>query len=114
MVIKDFVFFAQPKYRIASARPGSGNTKNIGSVTRIDQMLQGNGPFAQLGEDIFDDYWMYYLTNDMVNKLNIPRPYIDLKTYAAYKERGARITPEVAASLEELDTGPGLEEEEGE
>jgi Restriction endonuclease EcoRV. len=26
-VIKDFQFFVQPKYKIASARPGSGNTK---------------------------------------------------------------------------------------
>ena len=31
-VIKDFQFFAQPKYRIAAARPGSGNTKNIVTV----------------------------------------------------------------------------------
>jgi hypothetical protein len=37
-VIKDFQFFVQPKYRIASPRPGSGNTKNIGSITKIDQL----------------------------------------------------------------------------
>lgn len=30
--IKSFQFFAQPKYCIASSRPGSGNTKNIGSI----------------------------------------------------------------------------------
>jgi hypothetical protein len=35
-VIKNFLFFVQPKYKLASSRPGSGNTKNIGSVTKID------------------------------------------------------------------------------
>lgn len=55
-VIKDFQFFAQEKYRIASDCPGSGNTKNIGSVTEIDKLVSGSGPFGSLGEDIFDDY----------------------------------------------------------
>jgi hypothetical protein len=31
-VIKDFQFFVQPKYKIAAASPGSGNTKNIGAT----------------------------------------------------------------------------------
>lgn len=57
-VIRDFQFFAQPKFRIASSRPGSGNTKNIGSVTKIDQLINGTGPFAELGEEVYDDYWM--------------------------------------------------------
>ena len=57
-VIRDFQFFAQPKYRIAAARPGSGNTKNIGSATNIDDLVFGNGPFAKLGEEVYDDYWM--------------------------------------------------------
>src|SRR5271169_5942998 len=54
-VVKEFQFFAQPKYRIASSRPGSGNTKNIGSVVKIDQLVNGNGPFATLGEQVYDD-----------------------------------------------------------
>jgi hypothetical protein len=87
-VIKDFRFFAQPKYRIASARPGSGNTKNIGSVTKIDELVNGTGPFATLGEEVYDDYWMFYLTRDMAEALRIERPYMNLKTYLEYKERG--------------------------
>ena len=87
-VIKDFQFFAQPKYRIASAVPGSGNTKNIGSVKRTDSLLAGMGPFAVLGEEVYDDYWMYYLTKDMAKALDVSRPYTNLKTYLAYKERG--------------------------
>lgn len=87
-VIKDFTFFAQPKYRIATARPGSGNTKNIGSADKIDTLINGTGPFASLGEDVYDDYWKFYLTNDMAKKLEIARPYMNLKTYVEYKQRG--------------------------
>lgn len=87
-VIKDFQFFAQPKYRIAASRPGSGNTKNIGSTARIDHLLTGTGVFAKLGEEVYDDYWMFYLTKDMANALDIERPYTNLKSYLEYKQRG--------------------------
>ncbi|MGP8260390.1 MAG: type II restriction endonuclease [Acidobacteriaceae bacterium] len=87
-VIKDFSFFAQPKYRIATSRPGSGNTKNIGSVTKINEMTDGKGPFFALGESVYDDYWMFYLTGDMAKALEIERPYTNLKTYLEYKKRG--------------------------
>jgi hypothetical protein len=88
-VIKNFQFFAQPKYRIASSRPGSGNTKNIGSVTKIEQLVNGTGPFTALGEEVYDDYWMFYLTRDMAQALSLERPYTGLKSYLAYKKRGA-------------------------
>lgn len=85
-VIKDFQFFAQEKYRIASDRPGSGNTKNIGSVTEIDKLVNGSGPFASLGEDVFNDYWMYYLTKDMARAAELKRPpYTNLRSYLKYK-----------------------------
>lgn len=87
-VIKNFQFFAQPKFRIASARPGSGNTKNIGSVTSIDHLVNGSGPFAMLGEEVYDDYWMFYLTRDMAQALDVERPYTNLKSYLEYKKRG--------------------------
>lgn len=87
-VIKEFQFFAQPKYRIATSRPGSGNTKNIGSIARIDHLLNGSGVFAKLGEEVYDDYWMFYLTKDMAKALDIERPYTNLKTYLEYKQRG--------------------------
>ena len=87
-VVKNFQFFAQPKFRIASSRPGSGNTKNIGSVTKIDQLVNGTGPFTSLGEEVYDDYWMFYLTGDMALALSLERPYKDLKSYLEYKKRG--------------------------
>jgi len=90
-VIKDFYFFAQPKYRIATARPGSGNTKNIGSVTRIKEMISGEGPFFTLGEEVYDDYWKFYLTKDMAKALEIERPYTNLKSYLEYKKRGIEV-----------------------
>lgn len=87
-VIRDFQFFAQPKYRLASSRPGSGNTKNIGSVIVVEELVNGAGPFANLGEAVYDDYWMFYLTKDMAQALNVARPYTNLKNYLEYKERG--------------------------
>jgi hypothetical protein len=85
-VVKDFEFFVQDKYKIAIDRPGSGNTKNIGGVTNIEQLKNGNGPFAQLGEDVFDDYWMYYLTKDMAQAAELPNPlYANLKQYKEFK-----------------------------
>lgn len=87
-VIKDFQFFAQPKYKIASASKGSGNTRNIGSTRSIDELVNGKGIFSELGEDIFDDYWMYFVDEQSSKEKRIPRPYQNLKTYLDYKERG--------------------------
>lgn len=86
-VIHDFTFFVQEKYKIALDRPGSGNTKNIGSITRFDALVQGKGPFAELGEDVFDDYWMYYLTKDMARAVDLKIvPYKNLNEYKEYKK----------------------------
>lgn len=88
-VVTDFEFFVQEKYRLASDRPGSGNTRNIGSVTETEKLINGKGPFTELGESIFDDYWMYYMNKDMARAANLPkRPYTNLKTYKAYKRIG--------------------------
>jgi hypothetical protein len=59
-VIKDFQFFVCEKWELASDSSGSGNTANIGSITKISDILSGNGVFKQLGEQWFDDYWMNY------------------------------------------------------
>lgn len=90
-VIHDFKFFAQPKYKIAESRPGSGNTKNIGSITDIEKLITGKGPFSELGESVFDDYWMFYLTQDMAAKLETIRPYSNLKEYIEYKNKNSEI-----------------------
>lgn len=56
-VIRGLSFFAEEKWRIASDKPGSGNTANIGSIQYIPDILSGNGVFAKAGEAYFDDYW---------------------------------------------------------
>jgi hypothetical protein len=114
-VIRNFQFFAQPKYRIASACPGSGNTKNIGSVAKIADLVAGNGPFAALGEEVYDDYWMYYLTKDMAKALGVPRPYTNLKSYSEYKQRGIDILKAHKREIEELsEDEDAIAEPEGE
>lgn len=86
-VVKDFAFFVQEKYKIATDRPGSGNTKNIGSVIKIDELINGKGPFTKLGENAFDDYWMFYLTKDMAKAVELKEaPYRNLKEYMQYKK----------------------------
>lgn len=85
-VCKNFHFFVQEKWKIATDRPGSGNTKNIGSISNINDLIEGNGTFAKLGEDIFDDYWMYYLTSDMAKQAELPKPlYSNLIEYKQFK-----------------------------
>ncbi len=85
-VLKDFQFFVQEKWRIAIDRPGSGNTKNIGSVSKISQLVNGTGPFAKLGEKVFDDYWMNYLTTDMAKSVELQSPYYkNLREYRKFR-----------------------------
>lgn len=91
-VAKDFIFFAQPKFCVAKDQPGSGNTKNIGAVDNLSALVSGNGSFSNLGEEVFDDYWMYYLTSDMARAVELEKPpYRNLETYFQYKQRPVSI-----------------------
>ena len=56
-VAKNFIFFAEEKWKIASDKGGSGNTANIGSIQKVSDILSGNGVFSKAGEAFFDDYW---------------------------------------------------------
>ena len=67
-VVRDFQFFVCEKWRLASDKQGSGNTANIGSITYIEDVLAGNGVFAKLGEEWFDEYWMNYGVSTMMKK----------------------------------------------
>ena len=85
-VARDFKFFLQEKWRIASDKPGSGNTKNIGSVKKIERILEGKGLFQSLGKQVFDDYWMNFLTNDMAKAIDSEVPYANLTDYLKWRE----------------------------
>lgn len=85
-VVKDITFFVQEKWKIAIDRPGSGNTKNIGSVTLINDLINGNGTFAELGEAVFDDYWTNYLTPDMAKNAELAKPYYNnIESYKKFR-----------------------------
>ncbi|MCP4361869.1 MAG: restriction endonuclease [Chloroflexi bacterium] len=59
-VVNDFQFFVAEKWQIASDKRGSGNTANIGSISKINDIVNSRGMFSRLGESWFDDYWMNY------------------------------------------------------
>lgn len=85
-VIENFIFFVQPKWKIAQDIPGSGNTRNIGGITDIKNLINGTGPFSTLGEDIFDDYWMNYFNKADARLYGPGKPnYHNIKTYKEYK-----------------------------
>ena len=111
-VIHSFQFFAQPKFKIAVGRPGSGNTKNIGSCQKISELVKGAGPFSILGEDVYDDYWMFYLTKDMAKALELERPYTSIKTFLEYKKKGIATLTEHEAEIQQLGEDESGEEDE--
>ncbi|MBD5317762.1 MAG: restriction endonuclease [Bacteroides sp.] len=85
-VVNDITFFVQEKWKIASDKPGSGNTKNIGSIQSIDDLIKGNGCFLSFGEEVFDDYWMNYLTPDMAKRAELAKPYYNnLESYKRFR-----------------------------
>ena len=72
---KNVEWFVQEKHRIAGERAGSGNTTNIGSIlaSSNEEFAEGNGPFAEAGEEVFLDYWRHYAplaANRMYNTLS--------------------------------------------
>ena len=83
-VIKNFLFFAEEKWKIASDKGGSGNTANIGSIKNIHDIINGNGVFAKAGEDIFDDYWANFgkieiLVNGKYKKISSFNEYLQYR-----------------------------------
>ena len=84
-VIKDFEFFVVEKWRIASDKSGSGNTANIGSIAKIDDILQGNGVFSRLGEGWFDDYWMNYGKITITTKEGKTKKITSLSEFVNYR-----------------------------
>ena len=91
-VIEKFIFFVQPKWKIASDKTGSGNTRNIGGIVDIDDLIAGNGTFANLGEDVFDDYWMNFFNAADAKKAGIGKPnYNSIETYKNYLNKQERI-----------------------
>lgn len=79
-VIGNFQFFVVEKWKIASDKSGSGNTANIGSINRIEDIVVGRGMFSKLGEAWFDDYWINY------RKIKVKQDDGSYKTIGTLKE----------------------------
>ena len=85
-VVKDFDFIVQEKYKIAKDRPGSGNTKNIGSCVKMSELREGTGPFSTLVVKVFDDFWINYMTMEMARSAKLKRPpYSNIREYLKYR-----------------------------
>ncbi len=90
-VIGDFQFFICEKWEIASDNQGSSNTANIGSITRIDDILDGNGVFKKLGEKWFDDYWINYGKIQTTTSEGKIKNITSLKDYLTYRGKNAKL-----------------------
>jgi len=90
-VVRDFLFFVREKWEIASDSSGSGNTANIGSITYIEDILNGRGVFKNLGEAYFDEYWMNY------RKIRVPT-----------KDGGTKLLSKLTEYLEYRGLDPAL------
>lgn len=78
-------------YKEFYGRSNSRNTKNIGSVSLISDLKNGNGIFSKLknGKEVFDNFWMYYLTKDMSKNIDLEKPpYSNLDSYFKHKKIG--------------------------
>lgn len=84
-VIKNFIFFVEEKWKIASDKGGSGNTANIGSITKIEDILNGNGVFSKAGEEYFDDYWANFGKIEILNNSNQRKKMTSFEEYLKYR-----------------------------
>lgn len=86
-VIQNLTLFFVEKYKIASDSSGSGNTANIGSIKNIDDIINEGGIFANLGEEIFDDYWINYGQINITDSKGNIKKITKLKEYLTYRGR---------------------------
>uniref|UniRef100_UPI0035D0CF4D type II restriction endonuclease n=1 Tax=Bartonella sp. CL63NXGY TaxID=3243538 RepID=UPI0035D0CF4D len=103
--VEDVNYFVAEKYKISGEKPGSGNTANIGtfSSNNIMDFENEKGPFAQLGNDVFEDYWKNYPTPSERSNNNVN--YTNLKEYVSWKKT---IDPVVGTQLQQKIANLGL------
>lgn len=97
--IKNFIFFAEEKWKIASDKGGSGNTANIGSIKKISDILAGNGVFSKAGEEIFDDYWSNFHKIEIENtkKKGERKKLSSFEEYLSYRSMSADLNNPMAS-----------------
>ena len=96
-VIKDFQFFVCEKWEIAGDQGGSGNTANIGSINKIEDIIKCNGMFKNLGEEWFDAYWMNYDKITVNSEDGKEQKIRSLKDYLIYRGKDPKLVNERAS-----------------
>lgn len=75
------------KHRIGGDKKGSGNTDNIATISanHVEPFNHGYGPFAVLGNDVYEHYWRHYprYTSSQATKDSL---YTDLPSYLEWLE----------------------------
>lgn len=84
-VISGLICFAEEKWRIASDKGGSGNTANIGSIKKIDDIVNGRGVFSKAGERLFDEYWMNFGKIELFDGSGKNKKITSFKDYLVYR-----------------------------
>lgn len=79
------------KYRVGGEKPGSGNTDNIGTfkTKNFDAFSYGAGPFAFLGNEVYENYWRNYPRNTLP-KTEKKQLYTNLPGYFNWLERNGK------------------------
>lgn len=85
-IISNLEICVVEKWKIASDKPGSGNTKNIGSITRIQDIIEGKGVFSKLGESWFDDYWKNYKRLTITTASGESKQMTNLEDFVRYND----------------------------
>lgn len=85
-------FFIQEKFKISGFGTGSGNTENIGTISspNIDDFRYGRGPFASMGNDVFELYWRNYPRYRASSKL-----FTNLETFAQWVRSEPNVDPDL-------------------
>lgn len=84
--VSNIKYFVAEKYKISGEKPGSGNTANIGTIAsnNILDFVNEKGPFAILGNEVFEDYWRNYPTPS--ERANNKAFFNDLEGYINWKK----------------------------
>lgn len=89
-------YFIQEKYKISGFGTGSGNTENIGTISSsdIEDFRQGRGPFAEMGNDVFEVYWRNYPRYKAPEKL-----YTGFGSFVVWAEYSSEVNHSIKDSV---------------
>lgn len=92
------IVFVKERYKLSGEKPGSGNTENIGSfkLRTAKNYLKYDGPFALLGNEIFEHYWQNY-----PKYRDDEKEYTNINEYLDWREKQGLPTKELRVKYKE-------------